>query len=155
MATLKDLAWNYFAWKYFTEALEEMGGKSYKFVYELSMWILDEEVKSTQAIVNEVKTWSRTGVLILSDGWKDIREKNVNKEFVHPAATRICTTYLTLESMSISSESLERMSTSLEWGRSSWSKNQKGEIVKDIILSYKLLGELEYAIKSMKALVAI
>ncbi|KAL6519452.1 hypothetical protein OROGR_018772 [Orobanche gracilis] len=46
--------------------------------YELSTWILDEEVKTTQSIVDEVKkTWSQTGVSILSDGWKDIRGRQL------------------------------------------------------------------------------
>lgn len=46
--------------------------------YELSTWILDEEVKTTQTIVDEVKkTWSQTGVSILSDGWKDMRGRQL------------------------------------------------------------------------------
>ncbi|CAH9109736.1 unnamed protein product [Cuscuta epithymum] len=46
--------------------------------YELSHWILDEEVKTAQKLVNEVKvTWTQTGVSILSDGWKDMRGRQL------------------------------------------------------------------------------
>ncbi|CAH9078826.1 unnamed protein product [Cuscuta europaea] len=46
--------------------------------YELSHWILDEEVKTTEKLVEEVKsTWTQTGVSILSDGWKDMRGRQL------------------------------------------------------------------------------
>lgn len=46
--------------------------------YELSSWILKEEEKTTKAFVEEVKkTWAHTGVSILSDGWKDIRGRQL------------------------------------------------------------------------------
>ncbi|KAM7522729.1 hypothetical protein LguiA_012631 [Lonicera macranthoides] len=243
--------------------------------FELSTWILEEEEKTTQAIVDEVKkTWSQTGVSILSGGWTDMRgrqlinflannshstvflksvdasdavkdpkmlcqllddvvtevgedlviqvvtdnsanykaagkllmekrprlwwtpcaahcidlvlekigdltqhktalikskkvshfiyshgwvlalmRKYTKKELVHPLATRFAMAYFTLESMSISRESLERMFTSPEWGRCSWAKTQKGKKVEDIILrDENFWGSLIYALKTTKPL---
>ncbi|KAL6584545.1 hypothetical protein OROMI_003834 [Orobanche minor] len=46
--------------------------------HELSHWILDKEVQTTQEIIDDVKkTWTQTGVSILSDGWKDIRGRQL------------------------------------------------------------------------------
>lgn len=41
-------------------------------------WILKEEEKTTEQIVNDIKaTWKRTGVSLLSDGWFDIRNTSL------------------------------------------------------------------------------
>ncbi|KAL6566582.1 hypothetical protein OROMI_014986 [Orobanche minor] len=54
--------------------------------YELSTWTMDEEVKTTQAIVDEVKrTWSQTGVSILSDGVMADSEKMPGMGFLYGA----------------------------------------------------------------------
>ena len=46
--------------------------------HELSTSLLPKVKGNTQAIVEEVKkTWSKTGVSIMSDGWKDIRERQL------------------------------------------------------------------------------
>ncbi|CAH9076285.1 unnamed protein product [Cuscuta europaea] len=46
--------------------------------YELSHWILDEEVKTNEKLVEEVKsTWTQTGVSILSDGWKNMHGRQL------------------------------------------------------------------------------
>ncbi|PON53148.1 Ribonuclease H-like domain containing protein, partial [Trema orientale] len=47
-------------------------------MYELRTWILKEELKTTENIVDEIKrTWPQTGVSIMSDGWKDGRQRNL------------------------------------------------------------------------------
>lgn len=46
--------------------------------YELSTWILKEEVETTNKIVDEIKaTWKKTGVSLLSDGWSDMRNRSL------------------------------------------------------------------------------
>ncbi|XP_062089765.1 uncharacterized protein LOC133796311 [Humulus lupulus] len=51
-------------------------------MYELRTWILKEEIKTTDAIVEDVKkTWPQTGVSIMSDGWSDIRNRNAKRLF--------------------------------------------------------------------------
>ncbi|XP_057779563.1 uncharacterized protein LOC130998147 [Salvia miltiorrhiza] len=46
--------------------------------HELSTWILKEEVKTTDVIVDDIKrSWIQTGVSILSDGWKDMRGRSL------------------------------------------------------------------------------
>ncbi|KAK1568627.1 hypothetical protein Q3G72_026912 [Acer saccharum] len=46
--------------------------------HELSTSLLSKVEGNTQAIVEEVKkTWSKTGVSIMSDGWKDIKGKQL------------------------------------------------------------------------------
>ncbi|KAK1578845.1 hypothetical protein Q3G72_033554 [Acer saccharum] len=46
--------------------------------HELSTSLLSKVEGNTQAIVEEVKkTWSKTGVSIMSDGWKDIRGRQL------------------------------------------------------------------------------
>ncbi|GFP79275.1 hypothetical protein PHJA_000071000 [Phtheirospermum japonicum] len=46
--------------------------------YELSTWILKEEVATTDAIIDDVrKTWAQTEVSILSDSWTDIRGRSL------------------------------------------------------------------------------
>ena len=47
--------------------------------YELSTSLLIKGESNTQAIVDEVKkkTWSQTRVSIMSDGWKDIRGRQL------------------------------------------------------------------------------
>lgn len=47
-------------------------------MHELRTWILREELKTTKNVVDEIKkTWPQTGVSIMSDGWKDIRQRNL------------------------------------------------------------------------------
>ncbi|XP_039146824.1 uncharacterized protein LOC120284072 [Dioscorea cayenensis subsp. rotundata] len=47
-------------------------------MYELRSWILEEEVKTTKAFIDEVrKTWTQIGVSILSDGRKDMRGRSL------------------------------------------------------------------------------
>ncbi|XP_023736233.1 uncharacterized protein LOC111884141 [Lactuca sativa] len=47
-------------------------------MYELRNWILQEEVKTTNATVDEIKaTWKTTRVSLLSDGWSDMRNKSL------------------------------------------------------------------------------
>lgn len=47
-------------------------------MHELRTWVLDEEVKTTSGIVDEIKsTWRKTGVSILSDGWSDMRNRSL------------------------------------------------------------------------------
>ncbi|XP_057804187.1 uncharacterized protein LOC131019614 [Salvia miltiorrhiza] len=46
--------------------------------HKLSTWILKEEVKTTDVIVDDIKrSWIQTGVSILSDGWKDMRGRSL------------------------------------------------------------------------------
>ncbi|KAI0528848.1 hypothetical protein KFK09_001391 [Dendrobium nobile] len=47
-------------------------------MYELRTWMLNEEVKTTSKMVDDVKkTWIETGVTIMSDGWSDIRHRSI------------------------------------------------------------------------------
>jgi len=94
---------------------------------------------------------------IYNHGWVlALMRKYANKELVRPAATRFATAYLTLESMNINRESLERMFTSTEWGRCSWAKSQDGKKVKDILLKDRSFwGSLIYALKTTKPLVGV
>ncbi|PON70054.1 hypothetical protein TorRG33x02_258080 [Trema orientale] len=47
-------------------------------MYELRTWILKEELKTTENIVNEIKrTWPQTGVSTMSNGWKDSGQRNL------------------------------------------------------------------------------
>ncbi|XP_057808409.1 uncharacterized protein LOC131022882 [Salvia miltiorrhiza] len=47
-------------------------------MHEMRTWILKEEVKTTSAIVDEIKaTWKHTGVSLLSDGWSDMRNRSL------------------------------------------------------------------------------
>ncbi|KAJ9542821.1 hypothetical protein OSB04_029327 [Centaurea solstitialis] len=47
-------------------------------IYKLRTWILKEEVKTTDGIVNDIKaTWKETGVSLLSDGWSDMRNRSL------------------------------------------------------------------------------
>ncbi|XP_057789187.1 uncharacterized protein LOC131006061 [Salvia miltiorrhiza] len=47
-------------------------------MHELRNWKLDEEKKTTEKIVDEIKeTWKKTGVSILSDGWSDMRNRSL------------------------------------------------------------------------------
>ncbi|PIA30425.1 hypothetical protein AQUCO_05600109v1 [Aquilegia coerulea] len=47
-------------------------------IYELRMWILQQEVKTTDEMIEEVKkTWQKTGVTIMSDGWTDIKGRTI------------------------------------------------------------------------------
>ena len=46
--------------------------------YELSTNILNKELENTKEVVDEIKkTWRETGVSIMSDGWKDIRGRQL------------------------------------------------------------------------------
>ena len=46
--------------------------------YELSTTILNKEVDSTKEVVDSLKiSWKRTGVSIMSDGWKDMRGRQL------------------------------------------------------------------------------
>ncbi|XP_057780074.1 uncharacterized protein LOC130998677 [Salvia miltiorrhiza] len=47
-------------------------------MHEMRTWILKEEVKTTSAIVDEIKaTWKHMRVSLLSDGWSDMRNKSL------------------------------------------------------------------------------
>ncbi|XP_060961998.1 uncharacterized protein LOC115710731 [Cannabis sativa] len=47
-------------------------------MYELRTWILKEEIKTTDTIVEDIKkTWPSTGVSIMSDGWSDGRNRSI------------------------------------------------------------------------------
>ena len=47
-------------------------------MYKLRNWILQEEVKTTNTIVDEIKaTWKTTRVSLLSDGWSDTRNRSL------------------------------------------------------------------------------
>ncbi|XP_020698286.1 uncharacterized protein LOC110110965 [Dendrobium catenatum] len=47
-------------------------------MYELRTWMLNEEVKTTSKMVDDVKkTWIETEVIIMSDGWSDIRHRSI------------------------------------------------------------------------------
>ncbi|XP_039117838.1 uncharacterized protein LOC120253587 [Dioscorea cayenensis subsp. rotundata] len=47
-------------------------------IHELRNWILNEEIKTTNKIVEEMKrTWPSTGVSIMSDEWKDTRGRSL------------------------------------------------------------------------------
>ncbi|PON98691.1 Ribonuclease H-like domain containing protein [Trema orientale] len=47
-------------------------------MHELRTWILREELRTTENVVEEIKrTWPQTSVSIISDGWKDIRQRNL------------------------------------------------------------------------------
>ncbi|PKU84561.1 hypothetical protein MA16_Dca017947 [Dendrobium catenatum] len=47
-------------------------------MYELRIWMLNEEVKTTSKMVDDVKkTWIEAGVTIMSDGWSDIRHRSI------------------------------------------------------------------------------
>ena len=66
----------------FTKMIRSVGsyGRGLKppTAYELSTSLLIKGESNTQAIVDEVKkTWSQTGVSIMSDGWKDIRGRQL------------------------------------------------------------------------------
>ncbi|XP_071726331.1 uncharacterized protein [Rutidosis leptorrhynchoides] len=66
----------------FTNMLRSVGnfGRGFKppSMHELRTWILDEEVKTTNAMVDDIKaTWKKTGVSLLSDGWSDMRNRSL------------------------------------------------------------------------------
>ncbi|XP_026383598.1 uncharacterized protein LOC113279103 [Papaver somniferum] len=47
-------------------------------MYELNSWVLKEEVKLTNDMVDNAKrTWAENGVTIMSDGWTDIRKRQL------------------------------------------------------------------------------
>lgn len=47
-------------------------------MYDLKTWVLKEELKNTEKNVNEIrKTWAKTGVTIMSDGWSDIKNRSL------------------------------------------------------------------------------
>lgn len=47
-------------------------------MHELRTWILREEVKTTTAIVDDIKaTWKTTRVKLLSYGWSDMRNQSL------------------------------------------------------------------------------
>ncbi|KAK0577829.1 hypothetical protein LWI29_000872 [Acer saccharum] len=76
------LAFNVASSPSFTKMLRSVGsyGRGLKppTAYELSTSLLIKGESNTQAIVDEVKkTWSQTGVSIMSDGWKDIRGRQL------------------------------------------------------------------------------
>ncbi|KAK1565650.1 hypothetical protein Q3G72_031716 [Acer saccharum] len=76
------LAFNVASSPSFTKMLRSVGsyGRGLKppTAYELSTSLLIKGESNTQAIVDEVKkTWSQTRVSIMSDGWKDIRGRQL------------------------------------------------------------------------------
>ncbi|KAL0927594.1 hypothetical protein M5K25_001779 [Dendrobium thyrsiflorum] len=47
-------------------------------MYELRTWILKEELHNTEQSIEEIKrTWSETGVTIMSDGWSDMKSRSL------------------------------------------------------------------------------
>ncbi|KAL0928861.1 hypothetical protein M5K25_000788 [Dendrobium thyrsiflorum] len=47
-------------------------------MYELRTWILKEELHNTEQSIDEIKrTWSETGVTIMSDGWSDMKSRSL------------------------------------------------------------------------------
>ncbi|KAK2658374.1 hypothetical protein Ddye_004907 [Dipteronia dyeriana] len=84
MSNRKDLAWKY---GIEVETGEQKGYKylQCKFCYRVlkgGVFRIKEHLtgrrQKTQAIVDEVKkTWSKTGVSIMSDGWKDMRGRHL------------------------------------------------------------------------------
>lgn len=55
-------------------------GRGYKppTIHDLRSWILKKELETTENIVEDIKkTWSKTGVSILSDGWSDMRNRSL------------------------------------------------------------------------------
>lgn len=53
-------------------------------MHELRMELLNDELKATKATVDEVKkTWAKTGVTIMADGWSDMRHRSLIRFLVN------------------------------------------------------------------------
>ncbi|KAK3227108.1 hypothetical protein Dsin_006970 [Dipteronia sinensis] len=78
-----DLAWKH------CKDVEHGDGKSYKSLgdygqgykvpscYDLSTWVFQKEVETTNTIDDVNKIWKTTGVTIMSDSWTDIRRRSL------------------------------------------------------------------------------
>ena len=64
-------------------------GLKHPSMHELRTWILKEELKTTNKVVEEIKrTWPQTRVPIMSDGWTNIRHRSlINFLVKNPSGT--------------------------------------------------------------------
>ncbi|KAJ9543747.1 hypothetical protein OSB04_023454 [Centaurea solstitialis] len=109
-------------------------------MYELRTWILKEEVKTTDEIVNDIKaTWKETGVSLLSDGWSDMRNRSLINFLVN---NRYGTVFLKTIDVSDCVKNAQKLFELLDQVIEEIGENIVVQVVTDNASAYKAAGNM-------------